>query len=84
MPEIAKIGNDKRFVDTDGKHIRKNKREAKLFKREAKPLKGAEKRKWVKEKTRSHENENSIPVLICATTTNGTQMIRKRRGEGTT
>jgi hypothetical protein len=43
LPEIAKICNSKRFVDTDGKHVRENKREAK-------PLKGAEKRKWVKRK----------------------------------
>jgi hypothetical protein len=42
LPEIAKICNGKRFVDTDGKHVGGNKREAK-------PLKRAEKRKWVKE-----------------------------------
>jgi hypothetical protein len=36
LPEIAKIGNGKRFVNTDGK------------KRE-KAVKRAEKRKWVKE-----------------------------------
>jgi hypothetical protein len=45
LPEIAKIGNDKRFVDTDGKHIGENKREAKLFKREAKPLKRSREKK---------------------------------------
>ena len=45
MPEIAKICNDKRFVDTDGKHMGENKREAKLFKREAKPLKRSREKK---------------------------------------
>jgi hypothetical protein len=29
LPEIAKNCNGKRFVDTDGKHVRENKREAK-------------------------------------------------------
>jgi hypothetical protein len=29
LPEIAKICNNKRFVDTDGKHVEENKREAK-------------------------------------------------------
>jgi hypothetical protein len=45
LPEIAKICNDKRFVDTDGKNIRENKREAKPFKREAKPLKRSREKK---------------------------------------
>jgi hypothetical protein len=75
LPEIAKICNGKRFVDTDGKNVGENKREAK-------PLKRSREKKVGKRKARSHENENSIPVLICATTTNGTQMIRKRRGKG--
>jgi hypothetical protein len=77
LPEIAKICNGKRFVDTDGKHVGENKREAK-------PLKRSREKKVGKKKTRSHENEKSIAVPICATTTNDTQMIRKRRGEGTT
>jgi hypothetical protein len=41
LKRVAKICNGKRFVDTDGKQVRENKREAK-------PLKRAEKRKWVK------------------------------------
>jgi hypothetical protein len=42
LKQVAKICNGKRFVDTDGKQVGENKREAKLLKR-------AEKRKWVKE-----------------------------------
>jgi hypothetical protein len=36
LPEIAKICNGKRFVDTDGKHVGKNKREAKPLKEQRK------------------------------------------------
>jgi hypothetical protein len=36
LPEIAKICNDKRFVDTDGIHVWENKREAKPLKEQRK------------------------------------------------
>jgi hypothetical protein len=36
LPEIAKICNGKRFVDTDGKHVGENKREARLLKEQRK------------------------------------------------
>jgi hypothetical protein len=36
LPEIAKICNSKRFVDTDGKHAGENKREAKPLKEQRK------------------------------------------------
>jgi hypothetical protein len=36
LPEIAKICNGKRFVDTDGKHDGENKREAKPLKEQRK------------------------------------------------
>jgi hypothetical protein len=36
LPEIAKICDGKRFVDTDGKHVRENKREAKPLKEQRK------------------------------------------------
>jgi hypothetical protein len=36
LPEIAKICNGKRFVDTDGKHIGENKSEAKPLKEQRK------------------------------------------------
>jgi hypothetical protein len=65
LPEIAKICNSKRFVDTNGKHVRENKRKAK-------PLKEQRKESGYK-KTRSHKSENSIPIPIRATTTNDTR-----------
>jgi hypothetical protein len=36
LPEIAKICNGKRFVDTDGKQVGENKREAKPLKEQRK------------------------------------------------
>jgi hypothetical protein len=36
LPEIAQICNGKRFVDTDGKHLGENKREAKPLKEQRK------------------------------------------------
>jgi hypothetical protein len=36
LPEIAKICNSKRFVDTNGKHVRENKRKAKPLKEQRK------------------------------------------------
>jgi hypothetical protein len=36
LPEIAKICNGKRFVDTDEKHVGENQREAKPLKEQGK------------------------------------------------
>jgi hypothetical protein len=67
LPETSsKNLQRQRFVDTDGKHVWGKQKRSQAIK------KSREKKVGVK-KVRSLESENSIPIPIRATTTNGTR-----------
>ena len=54
MPEIAKICNGKRFVDTDGKHVGGTKKSQTVKKEQRK-------RKWIKRKLDLTKTEIAFP-----------------------